>query len=222
MKSNGTLNFGLANKRNFAQLGRIVLFLLFCAGLTASLSSFPLKKKYRIEESSKLYLKGTSNVNSFTCQCEDEFNEQVMEAESSGAYARFHNTQVQLKVRNFDCHNRKIDADMQKALQADKYPFIGVALVDSWQSNNCQDKSCYNWFDVRANVNLTIARVTTKEYISGQARMVGSNRFEFRGEKPIQMSAYGIAPPEAMFGMIKVNDWITFHFDLIVTIDEGS
>ena len=188
------------------------------AGTTAH-STF-IKKRYHIQEGSKLYLKGTSNVNKFTCDCQDQYTQQVLEVERNGGYARFRNVALQLKSRNFDCHNRKIDNDIQKALQADQYPHIKIALTDTWQNAKCLEGGCKDWFDVQAKVNITITKVTKEQSIAARARMIGPNRFELRGDHALQMSAFGIAPPEAMFGMIKVNDWITFHFDLIVSVDE--
>ena len=199
-------------------------FLLLVAGifLTASTLDHTLavKKRYHIQEGSKLFLKGTSNVNKFTCDCQDQHTQQVLEVERNGGYARFRNVALHLKSKNFDCHNRKIDNDIQKALQADQYPHIKITLVDTWQSAKCLEGGCKDWFDVQAKVHVTITKVTKEQSIAAQARMLGPNRFELRGEQALQMSAFGIDPPEAMFGMIKVNDWITFHFDLIVAVDE--
>lgn len=178
------------------------------------------KKRYYIEAGSRMYLSGTSNVNAFTCNCEDQFNGQVLEVERNGAYARFQNVELLLKTKKFDCQNRKIDADMQKALKADQYQHIKISLVDTWQNPKCLDGQCKDWFDVQANVRITITNVSKIQTIPAKARMLGPNRFQLRGENALQMSAFGIAPPEAMFGMIKVNDWISFHFDLIVVIDE--
>lgn len=178
------------------------------------------KKRYSIEPGSRLYLKGTSNVNAFTCDCQDQYTGQVLEVERNGGYARFHNVSLLLKSRNFDCHNRKIDCDMQKALKADQYPHIKISLVDTWQNPKCLSGECKDWFDVQANVNITITNVTKLQSIPAKAKILGPNRFQLRGENALQMSAFGITPPEAMFGMIKVNDWITFHFDLIVVVDE--
>ena len=178
------------------------------------------KKRYYIESGSRLYLKGTSNVNEFTCDCEDQYARQVLELERNGGYARFHNVDLLLKSKNFDCHNRKIDNDMQKALQSSQYPYIKVSLVDTWQDVKCLQGGCKDWFNVQANVNITITNVTKKQSIPGQAKVLGPKQFQLRGEHALQMSTYGITPPEAMFGLIKVNDWITFHFDLIVTIDD--
>jgi hypothetical protein len=178
------------------------------------------KKRYYLESGSRLYLKGSSNVNAFTCDCEDQYGGQVLEVERNGGYARFRNVDLLLKTKNFDCHNRKIDCDMQKALKATEFPHIKISLIDTWQNPQCLDGQCKDWFDVQANVKLTITNVSKVQSIPAKAKILGPNRFQLRGENALQMSAFGIQPPEAMLGMIKVNDWITFHFDLIVVVDE--
>lgn len=204
------------------QCRRAAWLLLMFAGLmlagSAAKYTPPSKKKYRIEDGSKLYLKGTSNVNTFNCDCEDQYKEQVMEAEYHGGYARFKNAELVLQSKNFDCHNRKIDADMQKALQADRFPHIKIALVDTSQDPKCLNGGCKDWFDVKANVNIRITNVTKSEFVTAKAKVLGPNRVQVVGEKAIQMSAYGIKPPEAMLGMIKVNDWISIHFDMVVQV----
>jgi hypothetical protein len=56
--------------------------------------------------------------------------------------------------------------------------------------------------------------------IPAKAKLTGTNQFLLRGESALQMSTFGINPPEAMFGMIKVNDWISFHFDLNILVED--
>lgn len=185
-----------------------------------SIHTTGIKKRYQIEDGSKLLLKGSSNVNTFTCDCQDRYTEQVLEADRTAGHAHFRNASLRLKSTNFNCHNRKIDCDMQKALKADQYPYIQVALADTWMDAKCFDGTCKDWFDVQAKVNITITKVCKEESIPARARVLGPGRFQLQGEKALQMSAYGVDPPEAMFGMIKVNDWITFHFDLIVNTGE--
>ncbi|MEY4204670.1 MAG: hypothetical protein RL013_2374 [Bacteroidota bacterium] len=194
----------------------------FCLALLSFISDGNLsaRKRVRIEDQSRLYLQGTSNVNAFTCDCEDRFEAQLIETESGNGYSRFRNAGLALRVKSLNCKNRKIDTDLQKALMADQYPNIQVTLLDTWQSSRCADGSCYDWFDVQANVIITIAQVNSKEFIRARARKLGPNKFQLKGEKWLKMSAFGITPPEAMFGMIKVNDDISFHFDLVVTVDE--
>ena len=203
------------NNRWFSQL-------LFSFGILMLLGSHSAgeKKRYQIESGSKLYINGTSNVNKFTCDCEDQYGGQILEAERNGGYVRYRNVDLLLKSKNFDCHNRKIDKDMQQALKADGYPYIKVSLVDTWQDPNCLDIQCKDWFDVKANVKITITNVTKTLSIAAKAKVLGPNRFQLQGQSPVQMSAFGIDPPEALMGMIKVNDWITFHFELIVRVEE--
>ena len=199
-----------------------VYWIFFAAGMVLLLGSTAAgdKKRYYIEQGSRLYLNGSSNVNEFTCDCEDQLGGQVLDVERNGGYARFRNVELQLNARNFNCHNRKIDHDMQLALKASQYPHIKITLVDTWQNPKCLEGTCKEWFDVKANIKLTITNVTKLQTIPAQAKMLGPNRFQLRGENALQMSDFGISPPEAMFGMIKVNDRISFHFDLLVVVDE--
>jgi hypothetical protein len=201
-------------------------WLLLVAGICLVGTSFvlrvPVPKKYQIEDGSKLCLKGTSNVNAFACDCNDQYSQRTLEAETSGGYTRFRNADLFLKSKNFDCHNRKIDGDMQKALQSDKFPLIKVSLTDTWQNAQCLSGGCKDWFEVKANVKIKLTDVTKDEFITAKAKVLGPNKFQLQGEKALQMSAYGIKPPEAMLGMIKVNDWISFQFDLVVSVSEAQ
>lgn len=196
--------------------------LLLALGLllldNTSIPNGGLKKRYRIEEGSQLYLKGSSNVNTFTCDCEDKYTDQLLDIERSGGYARFKNMDLLLKIKNFNCHNRKIDDDMQKALKADQYPYIRISLIDSWQNARCLEGGCKGWFDVQAKVNVSITNVVKEQTIAARVRLLGPDKFQLQGNSALQMSAFGVKPPEAMFGMIKVNDWINFHFDLIIWV----
>lgn len=201
-------------------LSSVFLFACFCWLGSALAPTAFAQKRYRFEEGSRLYIKGASNVNTFICDCTDQHIEQTLDAEHSGNHAQFRNTTLSLRLKTFDCHNSKIDSDMQKALKAAQYPYIKIELADAWQNAKCLNGGCNDWFDVRARVKITITNVVKEEFVAAKAQMLGPNRFQLVGEKALQMSAYGISPPETMFGLIKVNDWISFHFDLLVRVDD--
>ncbi len=179
-----------------------------------------VKKYFTIERESKLYLSGSTNVNSFTCHCEDRFNRQLFTVEKSSSQAHFSNTGLQIRADNFNCRNRKIETDMEKALKADQFPNIKIALMETHQSDRCLEPGFKDWFDVQAKVSITITNVTHTETIQAKAKCEGVNRFRLIGKTDLRMSKFGVTPPEAMFGMIKVNDDITFNFDLIVLIED--
>lgn len=179
------------------------------------------KIRYQIENESKLYLNGTTNVNTFSCDCTDRFQPKYLEAESQGGHTQFKNAGVRITVQNFNCRNRKIESDLQDAMKADRYPHISIDLSETWQDEKCLNGGCKDWFEVRAKVRITITNVTKERSIDAKAKVIGKNRFRLQGKEALNMSEFGITPPHAMFGLIKVNDLITFHFDLTVQAGEN-
>lgn len=179
-----------------------------------------MKKRFTIEDNSHLQLKGTSNVNVFTCDCEDRYAPQTFEVEQQGETARFHHTSLKINTQKFNCHNGKIDHDMRKALKSDKFPYIQIDLLETRQDARHFQTANRTWFDVQAKVKLTICGIAKTKNIPAKAQVLSDNQFRLKGFHPIQMSEFGIDPPQAMFGLIQVNDQIDFHFDLYVSISE--
>lgn len=206
----------------------IRLLTLVCLGMFAQVTQLTStggndKKKYAILDSSKLILKGTTNVNSFSCTCEDRFPAQIFEAETAGKQTRFQQVRLKITTRKFNCQNTKMERDLCKALKSDSYPFIAIELLEtSHNPEHFENGKAAQWFDVRAKVKLTITNVSKEQIIEAQAKSTGPNKIALRGEKSLKMSDYGIDPPEALFGLIKVDDLITFHFNLDVAIESIS
>jgi hypothetical protein len=178
------------------------------------------KKRFSIHESSELYLEGTTNVNSFRCNCEDRFAPLSVNVEGNASYRRFSDARLKITTRKFNCHNSKMDRDMYKALQADAYPAIQIELLENWNESKSTKADAQTWFEVKAKVKITITHVTKEQYVVAKCRLLSKDNFELLGNKEILMSEYGIDPPEAMFGMIKVHDRINFHFHLMVHLGD--
>ena len=70
------------------------------------------------------------------------------------------------------------------------------------------------WFDVKARIKLTITNVTKEVQIQGVVKRTSANTFELKGKHNLLMSDFGITPPQAMLGMIKVNNQISLSFYL--------
>ncbi|MBK9336415.1 MAG: YceI family protein [Lewinellaceae bacterium] len=201
-------------------------FLLIAVGIVGQgavlVTNFrpPEKKRYSIVKPSRLYLQGTTNVNTFACDCEDQFISQELQVESGGAVSKFRNARLSMTTRKFNCKNAKMDRDMHKALQADTYPKIRIDLQEARYNPEHLKGAGTAWFDVDAKVQITITGVTKERHIKAQARKIIQNQFALKGSESLQMSEFGIDPPEALFGMIKVNDLIAFHFDLVIQIED--
>ncbi|MFN0013795.1 MAG: YceI family protein, partial [Saprospiraceae bacterium] len=169
---------------------------------------------------SRLFLKGTTNVNKFACECEDQFVLQELEiTKGNDARIQFQNARLSMTTRKFNCRNEKIDRDMQKALKAEEYPKIVIDLLETCSKNEQSNSQESGWFDIEAKVNVTITGVTKEKQIMAIARKLDNGQFALKGSETLHMSEFGIVPPTAMFGLIKVNDQITLHFDLTIQLD---
>ncbi len=181
-----------------------------------------MKKHFTIAENSRLSLKGVSNVNTFSCDCEERYNPQIFELEQQERGARFHQTSLKISTRRFNCHNDKIDHDMRQALKADKFPYIQIDLLETRQDVGSLRAGNRDWFDLQAKVRITICGVQHIKIIPAKGMALSETSFRLQGVQPIVMSEFGIAPPTALFGLIQVQDQIDFHFDLFLSISELS
>lgn len=181
----------------------------------ARVSRIPLPEKKRITilQGSKIYLEGTTNVSSFHCNCEDYFEPQYLELEAIPSHIAYNKASLKLTTKKLNCQNEKINRDMYFALKSDAYPCIKVELLDNWHDSN-EAKKMNTWFNVKAKIRLTITNKSKEIFVQGTAKRTGTNTYELKGNKSILMSEYGIEPPQAMFGLIKVNDAISLNFYL--------
>ncbi len=172
----------------------------------------------RILPDSRLYLEGSSNVNQFVCDCEQVFPSLTfnMEGGSPQNKASFLDTRLQLITKNLDCGNRGMNRDLYKTLKADEFPQIVFALRSV---NPLPDFTNPGEQRVTTEASLTIAGQSRPVDLEVKARPLGDQSFHFVSQKTIKMSDFGIEPPTALMGLIKVDDEITIHFDLKVGLE---
>ncbi len=175
--------------------------------------------EYKILPQSKVFLSGTSNVNKFSCDCIHDFDHQTFNAQAvSEQELDFANTAVHLVVDYIDCKNRKMDRDLQKALKAELFPTIKIELENIKARPSIASVS---WNNIKASINITLAGEKRKYEIEVKAVRKEGNIL-LTGDKTLNMTDFNIIPPQVLFGMIKVNDPITFHFDLLVELSSKS
>ncbi|MFA6059063.1 MAG: YceI family protein [Taibaiella sp.] len=92
-----------------------------------------------------------------------------------------------------------------KALNASKNPSITFTLTTPL-------KSVANGSMINATGNLTIAGVTRQVVLHVKATTYGHSKIVFDGSQKIKMSEFGITPPTALLGTLKVADNVTIKF----------
>ncbi|MCB0628971.1 MAG: YceI family protein [Saprospiraceae bacterium] len=176
--------------------------------------------KFRIDPSSKLRLEGATNINQFTCDCQENFPVDTYYA-NEGAHAyllRLEKTELKLRIQNLDCGRAAINKDLRKALQADEHPYIRIE-VETIRLPEPEDAiNSEKWTNIPVKTRITIAGVSRPLHLSVDAKAIGKNIYHLRSKTQVAMTDFGIDPPKPMLGMIKVKDEITIDFDLKVSI----
>ncbi len=179
---------------------------------------------YRITDNSSLVLEGKTNVNAFRCHCTEKFFRQDYQAVLSTFPPEglgFRNTGLALPVASLDCGNKLMNRDLQKALHADRHPFIHIYLRQV-KTDKCHRLSAGNdWMRLKVLTCISINGKDKEYWLDVNAVRHSPTRFRFVSSKRIDMTDFGIAPPTAMMGMVRVENDIIIRMDLEVSLDES-
>ncbi len=179
-------------------------------------------RNFRISRNSSLKLEGQTNINGFTCDCNEVFQPQSLSFEvpdASGLVANFKQTNLNISVENLDCGNKLMNKDLQKALNAETYPFITIELLQIKQDHCNRLTEMKDWIKIKALIRLNINGCSQDYWLDITTKKLDDNRFRFIGSKKFFMSSFGVTPPTAMMGMVKVEDEIRINLDLEIVVE---
>ncbi len=184
----------------------ILLALLLVAPTTA-------QTRYLIQPESRLWIDGTSTVNSFTCETDNVIGYGLLD---DATMIRLADTapraEVAVPVASFDCGDRRMNADFYEAMQAAHHPLIRFELIRTEALGGAEAA-----YQLRAEGRLTIAGTTRRIDMALEGRHLPGDRLRGTGAFSLKMTDFGIDPPSALFGLIKAHDRITVRFDLSAT-----
>ncbi len=173
--------------------------------------------KLQILESSRLYLEGQTNINQFACHCREDFPVAQIQYNSvpQQGTAYFNQTEMKIATEKLDCGKKAMNKDLAQALKADEHPNIKLELCSLSFPVAAHAKEPQK---IKAETNLTIAGTTRTVEMMVSAQQIGTDKFNIKATKKIKMTDFGIDPPTALLGLVKVKDEITLKFDLDVKI----
>lgn len=166
-----------------------------------------------IEPSSRLVINGASNVNQFSCGLNTyQYADTLMVVERTASRIQFSKNKLSLPVVDFDCGNKLITSDFQSTLRSEQHPDIGISFLSfTLVPGRCAE---FDSYDARVLVDL-----------SGKVREL-IIRFDFweksyslyhlSGKTKLKFSDFGLAPPNKVMGLIKVEDDLSIDFNLVV------
>ena len=135
---------------------------------------------YYLEDSSKLYIEGTSNVNSFDCSCKDNFPKRSIKVAFSDDLKtiRFTNSYFKIRTQSLDCNNSRMNKDLCEALKSSEYPDIKIELKDAKLQSTTPGSD--GWLSIKVNASMTITNVTKDIVLDVKGKKTSDEKFRFR------------------------------------------
>jgi len=104
-----------------------------------------------------------------------------------------------------------MDNKTYEAFKSDKNPTITYAFQTAKISGSGSD------FTLETSGTLQMAGVTKSIDMTVKAKMLANGDIQLTGSKKLNMKDFGMEPPTAVLGTIKVGPEVTVNFDLTVT-----
>jgi polyisoprenoid-binding protein YceI len=174
---------------------------------------------YQIDAKSRLFLNGSTNINTFQCFCKDQYQATTLSGtmNQKNGTIQFNKAQLLIRTELISCKNKLMNKDLHKALKSDDFPFIKMDLLEVIPQNNQTPLTQNTWYTYKASTNLTIAGITKPVTVSVQINKQSPHLFRLIASKEILMSDFQVKP-RTPFNMIKIDDLIVINFDLLILV----
>lgn len=178
-------------------------FLLFA--FAASLSPLAISQTHKVaNDQTTVTVVGTSSMHDWESDVEQVSGSATFKLES-GRVSDITDLNVVFRVKSIESGKSKMNSITYDAMKADDHPDIKFEIteVTSIEGNR-----------VQARGKLSMAGKSKLISPSGVISTKG-NAISVKGQEEIDMTDYGIDPPTAMFGAIKVGKTVVIEYEVI-------
>lgn len=164
--------------------------------------------RWLISETSSLSVKGSTNVNKFTCDipyCEQDtltIRKQEQGIKISGS--------ISPAVLSFDCHKAMMTRDLRKILNVKKYPKLHIQFLSLNELPELSAKPS----PVNGWVEIEIAGIKKLYQVNYRISADTGKVIHLLGSKDLNFSDFKLIPPRKLGGIIKTKDQLTVEFKL--------
>jgi len=163
----------------------------------------------------QVWFSGSSNIRKFTCRAgrvyvsAEAAPEEFVRTKEDGLPA-VRAAAFSVPVQSLDCGIRMQNAHLFDALGAKSNPNISFILGDYTLEPGRNPRA------VRMNGGLRIAGVERNIVVHGTVIRSAGGELLLRGERAIDMRDFGVKPPRRFFGLLRVRNEVTVHFQVVV------
>jgi len=162
--------------------------------------------KMVITSASNISIYGTSNVHDWSEHCESQVGSITANMEE-GKLSSIDNLNFTVNVKQIKSGKSTMDNYTYEALLEEDFPTITFSASDVSLS---QSGSTYN---VKANGKMKIAGQTKAESVEATCTYDGTT-LKCSGKKQIDMTSYGVEPPNVMFGAMTVGKDVEVQYEI--------
>lgn len=165
-----------------------------------------------LHESSELTILGSTNLITFSL---NQKGEEILNRSHKYKLTKVQNKyfsslkKITLDVAKFKSNNPIAESEFYKMMEIERFPDLTVELL-YYERKKGTDTGKGG----TAKLNITIKGISNTYEINVDSN-INRNRITLKGEKELSIKDFGIEPPVAMFGLIRVNEWIKINFDLV-------
>jgi len=203
------------------RISRVVLLgvFIFGTGLSPLFAGTNDVIQFHITSQSQLKLTGNSTLHPYAFQSENVDGQLTVNANEFfhhplKAVADNSGGKVVIPVGDLDSGEHGLNKNMQKTMKAGKFPEI-VFVLDSL-TRVTTTKQPEEWTKFQAYGHLTISGQTQHVQLPIEGKQIADEILQFKGEKTLLMTDFGVNPPTLMFGAIKTDNQIKVSFDITV------
>lgn len=170
-----------------------------------------------IVSESRIWIEGSSNVNTFECVAETFQGEARTSSTLDGLLPTPDQWEVEVgvPVAEMDCGQRRMNRDLYESLKADDHPYIRFNYRRTLRVE--PDMEWDQRIELQVQGDLEVAGVTKTLSIDAVGQRTSNGTLRIEGEKKIFMSDFSIDPPTGLLGLIRAHDQLTVHFQIIAT-----
>ncbi len=187
-------------------------------GITPPIYILLSNKQVHLLPESKMYIKGKTNINNYSCDCNNSFIQSELHTEVINNRAYFHNTNLIIPTGKINCHNVIYNNNIRNGLGNKDYPNINIELLEVWKLNGDNLLDNFGWFELASNVKVTVKNKSLVHLVKANAMQISATKYRIIGEHKIFTDDYNICIPQILYGLIQIENNINFQFDLVLEV----
>lgn len=186
-----------------------VMLLLALALTTGMLQAQVMKI---IPASSSITIQGTSNLHDWKSKAEQVSGQMVLSGDN-----KLNSLAVEIPVNSIKSGERLMDSKTMETFNAKKHPNISFRMTEV-----SQVQMTGTGMQVSVTGNLTMSGTTRKVTVKANGKQLKPGTYVFNGDLALKMTDFGMKPPTALLGAMKVGDGIKLAFDVTMVSQEQA